>query len=77
MRNFLKIVFVAGLGLAFPAFGEASENCAASKRGDQLAGKYASLLRCAKNGNCPTYRRQTPKKKQKVKKPQGKTPGSR
>ena len=77
MRNFIKIVFVVGLSLAFPAFGEAPENCTASKRGDQLTGKYASLLRCAKNKNCPTYRRKTPTKKQKVKKPQGESPGSR
>ncbi|MCY4512724.1 MAG: hypothetical protein OXB86_03445 [Bdellovibrionales bacterium] len=79
MKNFLKIVFVMGLALAFPVFGAVSpENCTAAKRGDHVTGKYASLLRCAKDKNCPTYRRPKPTKRQKVKKPQGGTPdGSR
>ena len=72
MRDFLKVTFILGLMFVYPTFGETAENCAASKRGDLLTGKYASLLRCAKNGNC----KRSPKKRQKVKKPQGESPGS-
>ena len=75
MRDFLKIIFILGLMFVVPVFGATPENCAASKRGDLLTGKYASLLRCAKNGNCS--QRGSTKKKQKVKKPQGESPGSR
>ena len=76
MKNLLKIIFVLGLAVVHPVFGETPENCAASKRGDHLTGKYAPLLRCAKNGNCPTHHRRAPTKKQKVKKPKGEASGS-
>ena len=77
MRYFLATIFIFGLIFVFPSFGETSENCAASKRGDHSTGKYASLLRCTKNGNCPTHHRRSTKKRQKVKKSKGESPGSR
>lgn len=77
MGYFLKFIFMLGLFFALPTFGEGDPHCDKAKRGNHGDGKYASLLRCVENGNCPTHhRRRTPTKKKKVKKPQGEASGS-